>query len=183
VIGVAGAAAAESAEGLVSLAVGGDEAAFAAIVRRHHQDMVRVSFVVTGDYELAEDATAAAWPIVWRRLGSLREPSRLQPWLCSVAANEARQVVRRQHRRAVREIAVTGDVGDSASDPQLHATDIDLANALARLTPDDRALVALRYVAGLNSTELSRFFRLSPSGTRARLQRLLDRLRKELGDE
>ena len=57
---------------------------------------------------------------------------------------------------------------------------LDLRNALNRLSPDDRALLALRYVAGLDSTELSRAIGLSPSGTRARLGRLLSTLREEL---
>ena len=68
-------------------------------------------------------------------------------------------------------------------DPGGRVTDIDLINALARLEPDDRALLALRYVAGFDSTELARATGRSPSGTRARLARLLDRLRKELGDD
>lgn len=172
-------------EGLVRLAVGGDEAAFTQIVQRHHEDMVRVSFVVAGDYDIAEEAVASAWPIVWRRLGSLREPDRLRPWLCSVAANEARQIVRRQHRRSVREIAIDEVApmrGPTHADPAGRSEDIDLANALARLDPDDRALIALRYLAGLSATELARALGISPSGTRAKLARLMVRLRKELGD-
>ncbi len=181
-IGVAAPAALDSTERLVAQAVGGDEVAFAAIVRRHHDDMVRVSFVVTGDPDIAEEAVAAAWPIAWRRLGSLRDPDRLQAWLCSVAANEARQLVRSRARRRVREVPVeTPMVGDLSADPSSRITDLDLANALARLAPDERALLALRYVAGLNATELGRATGMSASGTRARLARLLARLRQELG--
>ena len=179
---LAGTTAAETAEGLVERATSGDEMAFATIVERHHADMVRVSFVVAGDLDIAEEAVASAWPIVWRRLSSLRESERLRPWLCSIAANEARQIARSRRRRTVREIAVR-DVDHVQADPAGRATDIDLGNALGRLRPDDRALLALRYVAGLNSTELGRATGMSASGTRARLARLLDRLRKELGDE
>jgi RNA polymerase sigma factor (sigma-70 family) len=57
---------------------------------------------------------------------------------------------------------------------------IDLRNALAGLSVDDRQLLALRYVAGFDSAELSRITGLSPSGTRARLQRLLATLREQL---
>jgi RNA polymerase sigma-70 factor (ECF subfamily) len=185
VTSLAATTAAETVEGLVRLAVSGDEAAFTRIVERHHEDMVRVCFVVAGDYDIAEEATASAWPIVWRRLGSLREPDRLRPWLCSVAANEARQIVRRRRRRNVREIAIDEATAKSASsqgDPAGRSEDIDLANALARLDPDDRALLALRYVAGLSATELARALGISPSGTRAKLARLMAHLRKELGD-
>ena len=71
----------------------------------------------------------------------------------------------------------------SGLDPAGQVGDLDLANALARLDPDDRALLALRYVAGFDSTELARATGRSPSGTRARLARLLGRLRTELSDD
>jgi len=167
---------------LVQQAAAGDEAAFTRIVAAHHDDMVRVSFVVCGDADLAEEAVGAAWLIAWRKLGDLREPERLRPWLVSIAANEARQAVRRRRRHGVVELAVAdGAVG--TDDPAARVTDLDLANALARLDPDDRALLALRYVAGFDSTELALATGRSASGTRARLARLLDRLRTELRDD
>lgn len=172
----------DAAHDLVSLAAAGDEAAFTRIVAAHHDDMTRVCFVVCGDADLAQDAVASAWLIAWRKLGDLREPDRLRPWLVSIAANEARQTVRRQRRRGVVELAVA-DAGLPADDPATRATDIDLVNALARLDPEDRALLALRYVAGFDSTELARATGRSASGTRARLARLLDRLRTELRDD
>ena len=170
----------------VALAAEGDEAAFTRIVAAHHDDMVRVSFVVCGDADVAEEAVASAWLLAWRKLGDLRDPDRLRPWLISIAVNEAKSTMRRRRRHGVVEVAVAdaseahGPVG---SDPATRATDLDLANALARLDPDDRALLALRYVAGFDSTELSHFTGRSPSGTRARLARLLDRLRTELRDD
>jgi len=81
----------------------------------------------------------------------------------------------------VAEIRVVAPTG-AADDPAARAADIDLANALATLAPEDRALLALRYVAGLTSQELADGLGLSASGTRARLARLLGRLRSELGD-
>ena len=171
----------ENLAGAVALAVAGDEAAFARIIRAHHDDMTRVCFVICGDLDVADEAVQAAWPIIWRKLGSLRDPDRLRPWLVSVAANEARQLIRRRRRRAVVELAV-GAAATPGGDPAVHVGDLDLTNALARLDPDDRALLALRYVAGFDSTELARATGRSPSGTRARLARLLDRLRTELSD-
>ena len=47
---------------------------------------------------------------------------------------------------------------------------------------EDRALLAMRYVAGLNATEIADFGGGSPSTIRSRLARLLARLREELGD-
>ena len=60
---------------------------------------------------------------------------------------------------------------------------MDLANALGRLDPQDRALIALRYIAELDSASIGREMGLSASGSRVRLHRLLARLRKDLGDQ
>jgi RNA polymerase sigma-70 factor (ECF subfamily) len=166
----------------VALAGAGDEAAFARIIQAHHDDMTRVCFVICGDLDVADEAVQAAWPIVWHKLGSLRDPDRLRPWLVSIAANEARQLIRRRRRRTVVELSMTGSMGLGV-DPAAQVGDLDLANALARLDPEDRALLALRYIAGFDSTELARAIGRSPSGTRARLARLLDRLRTELSDD
>ena len=97
----------ETSAGLMRLAAGGDEVAFARIVDAHHADMSSVCFVVTGgDAELTAEAVQAAWPIAWRKLDTIREPERLRPWLISIAVNEARQLARRRRRGRVLEISV-----------------------------------------------------------------------------
>lgn len=166
---------------VISRAVSGDEAAFTMIVAAHHADMLRIAQVVCGDIDLAADAAQAGWAIAWRRLGSLRDPGRLRPWLMSVAANEARQLLRGRHRRQVREIAL-GDPKSPPADAGL-ATRVDLANALATLDARDRVLLSLRYIAGLDSAEIGREVGMSATAVRSRLSRATDRLRRELGDE
>ena len=175
-----------STDQVVDAAAAGDEAAFARIVAAHHEDLVRVSFVIGGgDASLAQEAAQTAWAIVWRKLHTLRDADRLRPWLVSVAANEARRLARRRGRRALVEIAVYPDLEGmpaDAGDPAARVEQVDLANALRRLSPEDRALVALRYVAGLHSGEIAAAMGMSAVGVRTRLARALTRLRKELDD-
>jgi RNA polymerase sigma-70 factor (ECF subfamily) len=171
------------AEELVRLAARGDEAAFTRIVAAHHADMLKVARTICGDLAMAEEATQSAWSLAWRRLPSLREPGRLRAWLVSIAANQARDALRQRRRRPVVELPVADADSDAgAGDPARRPGDIDLRNAMARLNPTDRSLVALRYIAGFDSFELGKALGTSASGTRARLARILDRLRTELGD-
>lgn len=165
----------------VQLAAAGDEVAFARIVAAHRPEMVRVAFVVCGDWDMAQDAAQAALWIAWRKLPSLRDPSRLRPWLLSVVANEARAILRHQRRHPVVELTIAVD-GPDKDDPVDEIGQIDLSNALHRLGAEDRALVALRYLADLDSTEIASLTGRSPSGVRTRLARVLDRLREELDD-
>ncbi len=163
-------------------AAAGDTVAFARIVAAYHADMVRVAYVVAGgDQDLADDAVQAAWTIAWRKLGSLRDPDRLKPWLVSVAANEARQQCRRQRRHHVVEIDV-GAMDPAGRDPADRAGQLDLECALRNLSPDERALLALRYEAGLDSSEIGALAGRPAATVRWRLARLLARLRKELSD-
>ena len=166
---------------IVADAAAGDTTAFARIVRAHHDDMARVCEVICGDPDLAQDAAQAAWPIAWRKLGTLREPDELRSWLISVAANEARQLLRRQHRDRIVEIEVA-DVGSDAEDPGTREDTADLLVAVRRRSSEDRTMLALRYVAGFDATEIGRAMGMSASGVRTRLQRLLARLRLEVGD-
>lgn len=170
---------------IVARALAGDEVAFAQIVAAHHHDMTRVGYLITGDADLADEAVQAAWAIAWRKLRSLREPERLRPWLMTVAANEARQLTRARRRRSVREIAVEPmvELSDSrAGDPSVRSAEVDLRNALLRLAPEDRMLIAMRYAVGLSSTEIGLIVGMTGGGVRARLARLVVRLREDLGD-
>jgi RNA polymerase sigma-70 factor, ECF subfamily len=171
---------ADAIEEIIERAIAGDEVAFARIVAAHGDDMARIAYLVSGSLDVAEDAVQAAWAIAWRRLASLRDPTRLRPWLMSVAANEARQLGRVNRSRRVRELAVGS--GHQSADTD-HAPLIDLANAVAALDHEDRTLIALRYIAGLDSAEIGRELGLSASGVRVRLHRLMNRLRQELGDD
>ena len=178
----------EALSAIVARAVTGDELAFARIVAAHHDDMARVCFVICGDTDLAQEAVQAAWPQAWRKMSTIRDPQRLRPWLISIAVNETKQLVRRRGRRMVREIPITAetsawDTGSTHGDPGTRAAELDLANALAALGERDRTLVGLRYAAGLTSAEIGQILGMSPGGVRSRLSRLLERLRKELGDD
>lgn len=167
---------------IVAAAAAGDTTAFARIVQAHHDDMVRVCQVICGDPDLAQDAAQAAWPLVLRKLSTLRDPDRLRPWLVTVAANEARQLLR--HRRRDRTMAIeVADISSNHADPAAHPGDADLLAAIRLLSADERALLAMRYVAGFDATEIGRALGMSPSGVRTRLSRLVSRLRKELGDD
>jgi RNA polymerase sigma-70 factor, ECF subfamily len=172
-------------DSLVARAASGDEVAFAQIVAAYHGDMARVSFIVCRDVQLAQEAASAAWPIAWRKLSTVRDPTKLRPWLLAIAANEARGLARRRGRRALREIAVDplmeNTAAPDATDPAERIALIDLTNALARLDPSDRTVVGLS-AAGLSSSEIGQAIGLTPSGVRARLGRVLARLREDLRD-
>jgi RNA polymerase sigma-70 factor (ECF subfamily) len=167
----------------VTQAAAGDRIAFARLVDAYYADTMRVAFVVAGgDHQVAEDAVQTAWSIAWQKLATLRDPERLKPWLLTVTANEARQAARSRHRHPVVEIDVAA-AHPAGPDPSSLVSELDLRRALVRVSPEDRSLLALRYVAGLDSSEIAALTHMNASSVRSRLATLLTRLRKELSDD
>ncbi len=166
---------------LVAAAARGDTDAFARIMATHDADMTRLAMVICGEVDTAREAVQSAWPIAGRRLGTLRDPAHLRPWLMSIAANEARQLLRSSRRRAHHESRAEPPAAPSA--PHEQSDRLDLAAALARLDPDDRRLIGMRYLLGLTSVEIATALGGTPSSVRGRLARLTNRLHRELGDD
>jgi len=166
--------------GVLARLAGGDRATFTELVEAHDTDMARLCYVICGDVELARDAVQNAWHRLWRQPPRLRDESRLRSWLLSVAANEARQALRRRRRGSQLErlAAVSADAGRTVEPEVLDR--VALASSLSRLTPHERELLALRYLLELSSADIAQHLGISPEGVRSRLHRLIERLRKEL---
>lgn len=165
----------------IQLAATGDRDAFAQIVAANDADMFHLSVLITGDGELARDAVQQAWIRALASLRSLRDEARLRSWLLSIAANEARGLMRARAASGRREraFAAAAPLIETRGDESR----IDLERELALLAPDDRAILGLRYLFGLNAREIGRLLHLSHGAVRSRLARVLQRLREELSDD
>jgi hypothetical protein len=70
-----------------------------------------------------EEATEAAWVVVWRKLGNVRDEANLRPWLVSVTANEAKRVLRTRRRIAKRVLENPVIKASSHPEPMLLLSD------------------------------------------------------------
>jgi DNA-directed RNA polymerase specialized sigma24 family protein len=156
-----------------------EAAAFADIIGRFHDDMARVSFVVSGDVELAAEAAQGAWPEAWKDLRTPRNAERLRAWLMGLAAKEAKWLADAGSR--ARAEATRGDAGivpatSAAASAAYRSDELDLANTFATMDSHDRQIVALRYVAGLSSDDIGRELGMPGSAVQARVARILKQL-------
>ena len=169
-------------EATARAAATGDEVAFVRLIAQHHAAMARVAYVICGDAETMQDAVQAAWVTAWRQLPTLRDARVVRAWLLAIASNECRKALRR--RRRERPLDVSLELAtDEAGDFSDRIAAIDLRRALRAIRPEDRQLLALRYVAGLDSTSIGAEIGMSASGVRSRLARILGRLRIDLDIE
>lgn len=155
-----------------------DERAFDALFEDASDMLVRLSIVICGSRELAEDAVQNAWETAWQRRSDLRDGKKAKAWLVAIAANEARMLARRGRLRLRIESILARDRSDSVQ--PIDGASTDLRAALAKLSAEDRSLLALRYVAGYTSPEIADITGSTPGVVRVRLSRLHRRLRKDL---
>ena len=123
----------EDLTGLIASATDGDEVAFARIVAANNEDMRRVCLYVARDRAVADEAVQAAWSIAWRKLGSLKQPERLKPWLASIALNETRKLLKKRSRRSTVEVVADVSMSPGGIDPATGISRLDLRAALGRL--------------------------------------------------
>jgi len=88
----------------------------------------------------------------------------------------------RRWRQATLETDADAATQPGGIDPAAGAAALDVSAAISRFDVDERTLLAMRYVAGFDATEIANATGSSPAAIRQRLKRLLDRLREELTD-
>jgi len=78
---------------------GGDAEAFRLLISRHHDDLLRFLIRLTGDRQAADDVFQEAFLQVHISADSFDPTRRFKPWLFTIAANKARDLLRKRVRR------------------------------------------------------------------------------------
>lgn len=159
---------------------------FASLVAPQTEVMARVAAAIVGIAD-AEDAAQEALMRAWRAWPSLREPDSARAWLMQITVNVCRTWrARRQGLRHMVEDRLDSEALDQHGQQTTlgaaeHVQALDLRHALLTLDDDMRLVVALRFYAGMDSTEIGELLGVSPATIRGRLRRALLRLRQTLG--
>ena len=150
---------------LVRAATAGDRGAFAAIYDRYADRLHDFCWGLLRDRDEAADATQDAFVVAAERLGQLRDPERLRPWLYAVARSQALRRVRARSRVAPEEEMT--QLPDPASGPEQAAERSDLRelvwSAAAGLSERDRALLDLHLSTASRAPSSARPWASSPA--------------------
>lgn len=163
---------------LVRRAQRGSGEAIEQLVRRHWDGAHRTAFLIVHDAHVAEDIAQEAMLSAIRAIDSFDRRRPFAPWLHRIVVNRALDCLR--SRRRQRETSMNhlspADLPADRPEPGPGVSN-DLLSALARLEPEQRALVVLRHLLGYRSSELARMLELPAATVRTRLARALERLR------
>jgi len=158
---------------LVRRSRNGQAKAFAALVERHGGAVAAVAFSTTGDPTLSEDIAQDTFLEAWKRLGDLRQDTRLKSWLCAIARNLARTALRRRREIPVGSAPV--DAVDQADSPAAAAEankQHELVWRALEDVPDTyREVLVLYYREGRSAQDVAQALGLNRDTVMQRLSR------------
>ncbi len=179
---------------LVRRAAGGEEAAFAAIMRRHNQLLFRTArSIVKSDAE-AEEALQEAYLRAWRALSRFRADAKLSTWLVRIVINEALGRLRTRASVIPLDAAMNmiehegtslGDAEDGSPDSmamraQLRAL---IEARVDRLPEAFRIVFMLRAVEEMSVREVAEALGIPEATVRTRFHRARALMRESLASE
>ena len=165
---------------LVRRAQGGDLEAFGQLVRATQAMARGVALSVLRDSELAKDAVQDSYLRAFRRVRDLDDPALFSGWLRRIVVTVAINLRRSRRRTFLHldelDVPVLDETETRWSDSQRER----LASALLTLTPDERRLCDRRYHGRWSAARLATNAGVDEATMRKRLQRIRDKLRKEI---
>ncbi|SCF11355.1 RNA polymerase sigma factor [Micromonospora chokoriensis] len=139
---------------LVALAQAGDAAALGTLLARHEAGMRAVAVSILGYGPDAEDAVQDAMLMALRRIGDLRDPSAVGPWLRAIVRNNSRTTVRGPRAVPVAEpewFARPADTPTPEEALDRGAMRDWVWHAIGQLSEPDRLVTLLRYFSDASS--------------------------------
>jgi RNA polymerase sigma-70 factor (ECF subfamily) len=181
-------------DALIRASQAGDLDAFNLLVQRHERPVFNVALRLLRDVGLAEDATQDTFIRAWQNIGSFQTGS-VRSWLYKIATNRSYDMLRASSRRPagsleaemveIEPIWSSGGAGDES--PDAHALrrelSIYLERALTALPDDQRMVVMLVDVQGLDYHEVAEAMGIALGTVKSRLSRARAKIRQMLADD
>jgi RNA polymerase sigma-70 factor, ECF subfamily len=164
----------------------GDSEAFSELVRAHGPSLLGHAIRKLGDRAAAEDAVQETFVRAYRALPRFDGDYRLGSWLHRILSNVCADEGNRRRREAEKFDRFAADPFAVETAPGvedelgLDLDDVDLASALASLSPSYREVLNLRFVQELPYDEVARAAGVTEENARARVSRARNAARSAL---
>ena len=165
-------------DALVAASRGGDEDAFAELVRRHQRRVFRLAGRFFRGREDVEDVAQETFLTAWRRLATYEARAPFEHWITRVCLRLCYARIGAERRRTEPRSVVEPSV--PPVDP---GAAIDVERLLARLTPSDRFVLLLLDGEGWSVKEIAQRIGWTVTNVKVRAFRARRRLRALLEGE
>ena len=161
---------------LVLYARAGDKQAFCTLYSIYKDRLYRYAYYRLGNADDAEDAVSDCVLSALEQVKQLRKPEAFSAWLFRILYCSCTAVINAQAAR--RKMMDINDAEKSIySDMQETIEKTELSEALSILSDEEREIVLLSVVSGLNRMEIAKITELTAGSVRSKLSRSLTKMR------
>lgn len=177
---------------LIACARGGDQDAFAVLVRLHQRQVYALALRMLRDGEEASEATQDVFLAAWQALHGYRGDARFSTWLYRIAYNHCLRLAeqRKRYAAAAVELAVESARAQSPAgalsahlaanaEREMRET---VRDQIANLPPKYRLVVILRHLQDLSYEEIAEVMRMPIGTVKTHLFRARAMLKERLDD-
>jgi RNA polymerase sigma-70 factor (ECF subfamily) len=151
--------------------------AFRRLADGHLDDSYRLANAILGNPTDARDAVHDAFITGWQRWPSLRDAESFDSWFKRIVVNTCKNKLEQAARRKTSDISIQTSLSAPDASAEVHDRML-IEQGFARLKPDDRIVLALRYYRDLKIDDIAAILGI-PSGTAtSRLRTAHTRLRE-----
>jgi len=163
---------------IVAAIVAGDLAALADAYDQYAESLYGYCHWMLNEPADAADAVQDTFVVAAGRLGGLRDPRKLHPWLYAVARNECHRRLGAAEADPDEAVDASGDPGDDTDRAELRSK---VRSALSGLAPGEREVLSLELRHDLHGADLAAVLGVSRSQAHALVVRTRGQLEKDLG--
>lgn len=167
---------------LVISAKNGDRQAFCELYSQYKNRLYRYAFYRLGNPDDAEDAVSECVMSAYAQINKLRKPEAFCAWLFKILYYSCGVIINaQQQRRNMLDINVVEPSSSDSIEDVFAKTELE--QALGTLKEDEREIVLLSVVSGLNSREIAGITDFTAGAVRSKLSRSLKKMREYLEGE
>ncbi|MCD7720605.1 MAG: RNA polymerase sigma factor [Prevotellaceae bacterium] len=165
---------------LVRRVLGGDDASFSLIVRRHSPAVFSTTLGLLRDRAWAEELTQRTFVRAFERLGSFRHEN-LRQWLRAIAYHLClNELASERRRRTVKGERLEETVADEPYSEERERMIGLVERALEDLPEKERDVIKMHYYERLSTKEIAQRLGTTQANVLVRLSRIREKLRKSL---
>lgn len=169
----------------------GDVRGLTALVTAYQHRALRTSYLITQDRALAEDVTQTAFLQAFESIGQFDASRRFLPWFLRIVVNMSVQMAKRQAKivpldepeadaeQALNHLLVSS-IPNPESQMEMRQLEGQVQGLLEQLSPDQRAVIVLRYYVDLTENEMADMLKVPQGTVKSRLHAARRRLRRML---
>ena len=166
---------------LVERAIRGDFAAFGELYGVYLDRIYRYVFYQVKDKMTAEDVTEEVFLKAWKAIKSCRGKERtFSSWLYRIAHNNVIDIFRSQRKKWTVDMETVAELNQPSVEIETELDHQEILNSLTDLPPNQRQVIILKFIEGLDNFEIERIIGKSQGAIRVLQTRALAKLREKL---